>query len=73
MMNADQGGFTIFAFAVIAIISAYGATTSVSATHVVGFDYPDLAHMAGVQGVLKLSLQTRDDGSVGAVKVLTGC
>ena len=53
-------------------ICAVGAPADVSVTHMVGFDYPVLAHTAGVQGTLRLSLQIEEDGRVGSVRVLDG-
>lgn len=43
-----------------------------SAVHIVGLDYPQLAHMASVQGDVELVLTVGRDGAVGAVTRRSG-
>jgi hypothetical protein len=43
-----------------------------TAVHIVGLDYPRLAHMAGVQGDVELVLTTGRDGAVRAVTRKSG-
>jgi hypothetical protein len=57
---------------VFAPLSAGAFGAELSAVHIVGLDYPRLAHMAGVQGDVELVLTIGRDGAVSAVTTKSG-
>lgn len=48
------------------------ADYEVSAVHIVGLDYPRLAHFADKQGVVELLLAIGTDGGVRSVRIISG-
>jgi len=67
----------LFRLAVTSIIFSFFVACSMAANaelavHIVGFHYPRLAHMAGLQGDVVIALTIGGDGGVKEAKVLSG-
>jgi hypothetical protein len=65
---------TVYRFLLICIALAASAAgaNSPSVVHLVGLDYPRLAHLASVQGAVEFDLSIGPDGAVSSTKLVSG-
>jgi len=61
----------IFTF-IVAVLALQGGNSRPSVVHIVGLDYPRLAHLASTQGTVEFLLSIGREGTVHSVKLLSG-
>src|ERR1035441_4776948 len=62
----------IFLLVIVSGSIAQPESQNPAVIRVIGFEYPRLAHMASVQGVVELTLQIGEEGIVRSVRILSG-
>jgi hypothetical protein len=73
MISVARSRVLLLAVGMFCLAGSVGAAeTNVVASHIVGFEYPRLAHFAGAQGVLEFRLRIRPDGVVESAELVSG-